>query len=159
MPCEWYEKDGVIIHVNRGRSPGRMMKCRFCNLSYRRADGKLCDFPIGEGRTCDAEMCRSCARTLGKQATDAGGGLKRLNDTIDVCPDHRGKAVAQAGQIRALESPAPGWKPTTNYSAGEHIAVNVRPLKESAGFSTPEQSKLPFDRNPLHNSKGSHETE
>lgn len=101
MPCEWYEKDGVVIHINRGRDRGPRRTCKFCRQPYY--GGKLCDFPVGNGRTCDAEMCDACARTLGAQASDAGSGLKRLNDTIDVCPIHRGKAVAQGGQIRPIE--------------------------------------------------------
>lgn len=88
MPCEWYEKDGAIIHVNRGRG-GRKQECKFCHQKY--SEGKLCDFPIEHGKTCDAAMCKDCARTLGRQETDAGHGLKKLNDTIDVCPIHRGQ--------------------------------------------------------------------
>jgi hypothetical protein len=93
MPCEWYKTaDGVVVHVNRrGASPGRLMKCKFCNYNYRENEGKLCDFPVGNGKTCDAAMCRSCAHPLGAQETDAGSGLKRLGDTIDVCPIHRGQ--------------------------------------------------------------------
>ena len=101
MPCEWYEKDGVVIHINRGRSRGPRRTCKFCHQEYY--GGKLCDFPVAPDRTCDAEMCNECARTIGRQASDAGGGLKRLNDTIDVCPIHRDRAVAQGGQIRAEE--------------------------------------------------------
>jgi hypothetical protein len=97
MPCEWYEKDGVVIHVNRGRG-GRKQECKFCHTKY--SEGKLCDFPVGNGKTCDAEMCNDCARTLGRQHTDAGHGLKRLNDTIDVCPIHRNQAVVAGGKIK-----------------------------------------------------------
>lgn len=97
-PCEWYEKDGVVIHVNRGRSGGQKRHCKFCNSDYRDG-GKLCDFPVGNGRTCDAQMCNECARTLGSQNSDAGGGMKRLGDTIDVCPIHRAQAVVKNGKI------------------------------------------------------------
>jgi len=101
MPCEWYEKDGAVIHVHSSRSRGPKKHCKFCHQDYR--GGKLCDFPVGNDRTCDAEMCNECARTIGRQDSDAGGGLKHLNDTIDVCPIHRDRAVAQGGQIRAEE--------------------------------------------------------
>jgi len=118
MPCEWYKKDGVVIHVNRGRSRGPKRNCKFCHQDYY--GGKLCDFPVGDGRTCDAEMCNECARTLGKQNTEIGSGLKRLNDTIDVCPNHRGHAVVQGGEIR----PAPSMVPRPK----------APPAEESSGF-------------------------
>jgi hypothetical protein len=86
MPCEWYRtQDGTVIHVNRGASGGKKKICRFCRTGKVE---KLCDFPIGHGRTCDAEICASCATTKGTQHTDVGHGLKRLNDTFDVCPIH-----------------------------------------------------------------------
>lgn len=101
MPCEWYEKDGSVIHVNRrGSTKGPRRHCNFCGEDYY--GGKLCDFPVGNGRTCDAQMCDECARTLGSQASDAGNGLKRLGDTIDVCPIHRGKAVVANGAIAEI---------------------------------------------------------
>jgi hypothetical protein len=53
-------------------------------------------FPVGNGRTCDAEMCNNCARMLGSQDTEISGGMKRLGDTIDVCPIHR-NAIVQNG--------------------------------------------------------------
>ncbi len=103
MPCEWYEtSDGGVMHINRGRSPGRRMKCKFCGCDYRESDGKLCDFPVEHGKTCDAAMCPTCAVTVGRQKTDVGAGLKRLNDTIDLCPIHRAKAVATGGKLEAL---------------------------------------------------------
>lgn len=76
------------------------MKCKFCNYNYWEADGKLCDFPIGDGKTCDAAMCKDCARILGTQATDIGHGMKKLNDTIDVCPVHRDQATVTNGVIQ-----------------------------------------------------------
>jgi len=98
MPCEYFKtKDGsfsgVICHSRR---LGRKL-CKFCRQPYR--EGKLCDYPIAEGKTCDAEMCGSCARTLGRQDTEMGGGLIRPNDSIDVCPDHRGKVVMKEGKL------------------------------------------------------------
>jgi hypothetical protein len=99
-PCEWLKTaDGVVMHINRGRGGGRKLVCKFCTRKY--SDGKLCDFPVGNGRTCDAAMCSECARTLGSQDTDIGGGMKRLGDTIDVCPIHRGQATVQGGKIEA----------------------------------------------------------
>jgi hypothetical protein len=88
MPCEWLEKDGTVIHVNRGRSR-KKLTCKFCRAIY--TEGKLCDFPIGHGKTCDAAMCDRCGTTMGVQKTDIGHGMKKLNDTVDYCPIHKGQ--------------------------------------------------------------------
>lgn len=102
MPCEWYKMpDGTVMHVNRGHSTGPKRICKFCGQKYR--EGKLCDFPVGNGRTCDAQMCGGCARTLGAQNSDVGNGMKRLGDTIDVCPIHRGKAMVQGDKLVAVQ--------------------------------------------------------
>lgn len=90
MPCEWYEKDGAIIHINRGRS-GKKQRCKFCGRTYK--EGKLCDYPVGNGKTCDAAMCGDCATTVGRQNTDIGHGMKKLNDTVDLCPIHKGMEI------------------------------------------------------------------
>lgn len=101
MGCEWVEMaDGTVAHFNRGHSRGPKRYCKFCRKDYY--GGKLCDFPLGGGRTCDAEMCDSCARTLGSQDTDIGHDMKRLGDTIDVCPIHRGQALVQSGELKAV---------------------------------------------------------
>jgi len=92
---------GDVIHVNLGRSRGRKKRCGFCRCDYR--DGRLCDFPVGEGRTCDAEMCENCARTLGSQDTAFGAGFKRLGDTIDVCPIHREACKVVNGVLEVRE--------------------------------------------------------
>lgn len=98
MACYWLKSpDGQVIHVNAGRSGGRKKACPFCGVAYR--EGKLCDYPIAEGKTCDAEMCNGCARTLGRQETDIGHGMKRMGDTIDVCPKHRASAVCVGGKL------------------------------------------------------------
>ena len=98
MPCEWLKTaDGTVMHINRGHSRGPKRHCKFCGSHYY--GGKLCDFPVGESRTCDAQMCNECARTLGRGEVQIGAGMTRLNDTIDVCPIHRGKAVVVAGKI------------------------------------------------------------
>lgn len=87
MSCEWLEgPGGSIIHINRGR--GRRKPCPFCKTG---AVSKLCDYPVGNGKTCDAEICDRCTSTLGRQTTEYAPGFKRLNDTIDVCPLHKGK--------------------------------------------------------------------
>jgi hypothetical protein len=81
MPCEWIkdEKTGAIIHINRGRG-GKKKTCPFCK---RGSVSKLCDFPVGNGKTCDAEMCDQCATLRGHY-------------TVDVCPIHKSQAFPEA---------------------------------------------------------------
>jgi hypothetical protein len=90
MPCEWLkdEKTGAVIHINRGRGGGKKKLCPFCKKGWV---SKLCDFPVGNGKTCDAEICDQCATNRGYQNTPYGKGtdLVRLNDTVDVCPIHK----------------------------------------------------------------------
>jgi hypothetical protein len=89
MPCEWLkdEKTGAVIHINRGRG-GKKKQCPFCRRGWV---SKLCDFPVGDGNTCDAEMCDHCATLRGHQNTPYGKGtdLVWLNDTVDLCPIHK----------------------------------------------------------------------
>lgn len=102
MPCEFYKTpNGGVMHIHRSRS-GAKKHCKFCNSIYRAEDGKLCDFPVEHGKTCDAEMCGNCSVTLGYQETDIGAGLKRLGDTIDLCPIHRERAYVLKGGGFAL---------------------------------------------------------
>lgn len=107
MPCEWYRTpDGTLMHIHRSRAGGSF-ECRFCGRRAKREDAKLCDFPLGNGKTCDAQMCAACAVTLGRQETEIGGGMKRVNDTIDVCPIHRSQAMVSGGEVHAeAEAPA-----------------------------------------------------
>lgn len=101
MPCEWLKhKDGTVIHLNVGRGGGKKKLCPFCKTGRV---SKLCDYPLidGNGKTCDAEMCDRCARTLGSGEVRISEELSRLNDTIDVCPLHRGRAVMVEGKIYA----------------------------------------------------------
>jgi hypothetical protein len=60
-------------------APSRPKKCRWC--AYH--GSRLCDFPVGDGKTCDAPMC-------GKHA-------RRIDDKTDYCPDH---AEAADGRTR-----------------------------------------------------------
>jgi hypothetical protein len=96
VPGEFLKFGDSVVHINYGRRPGRRI-CKFCGNPYR--EGRMCDYPIAEGKTCDAAMCAGCSRTLGRQATDIGGGLIRPNDTIDVCPLHRAKVVMKDGKL------------------------------------------------------------
>jgi hypothetical protein len=71
MVCEVVEFDGFRA-ILCGRS--RRQRCKFCGSGY--AD-KLCDFPTGNGRTCDASMCSRCATNIAHE--------------IDYCPQHKGQ--------------------------------------------------------------------
>lgn len=51
---------------------GRRKQCKWCG---RRPVTKLCDYPVGHGRTCDAEMCDECATHIAHET--------------DYCPKHR----------------------------------------------------------------------
>lgn len=98
MGCEWWRMpNGSVMHVNLGHTLGPKRFCKFCRRHYR--GGRECEFPVAEGRTCDAAMCDACATTLGRQETEIGGGLKRMNDTIDVCPIHREHAAVAGGKF------------------------------------------------------------
>jgi hypothetical protein len=101
MPREWLKgPNGENIHLNMERGRGKMMKCKFCRENYRQNEGKLCDFLVGNGKTCDAEMCGACARTLGVQRTKVCDIGHTRSDTIDVCPIHRDQAVVVGGKIQ-----------------------------------------------------------
>lgn len=113
MPCEWLKSpDGTVIHINRGRG-GKVMTCQFCRRRY--TEGKLCDFALGDGKTCDAAMCEQCATTVGGQHSDLGDGFTKLNDTVDYCPNHKGDPAmadnfprTRQGLERALFKKLPG---------------------------------------------------
>lgn len=72
MPCEVYNdpETGATMFIKCGRAPRRI--CKFCRRNYATL---LCDAPIGNGKTCDAPICPTCAISGGP-------------DT-DYCPDHR----------------------------------------------------------------------
>lgn len=87
-PCEWLQgPNGETVHINYGRGGKKPKPCSFC---HKRPTSKLCDYPVGDGKTCDAGMCDQCATRQGYQDTPVGtSGLKRMNDTVDLCPDHK----------------------------------------------------------------------
>ena len=59
---------GVIV-CTRGRY---IAKCQVCK---KRPHTKLCDFPRGDGRTCDKKLCDGCAVVVNKEP--------------DYCPEHK----------------------------------------------------------------------
>lgn len=62
---------GGLVHLlYDGEGPGLPLVCHLCGLC---ADF-LCDFPIGEGVTCDRPMCSKCRCNVGEE--------------LDYCPPH-----------------------------------------------------------------------
>lgn len=58
MPCEAVKlPGGGYAMINRPNRPAR--PCSVCKRKVREA--KLCDFPVGKGKTCDAALCEACA--------------------------------------------------------------------------------------------------
>jgi len=70
MTCELHkDENGQVNKIVCRRGPPR---CYFCG----KPSTKLCDFPTGTGLgTCDAQMCVSCATTVGPN--------------LDYCPTHK----------------------------------------------------------------------
>lgn len=69
-------------HINLGRK--HVGVCVFCLKldRLRQLAGKLCDFPLGHGKTCSAPICDKHATKGGKD--------------IDYCPDHKSAAPQKA---------------------------------------------------------------
>jgi hypothetical protein len=75
MPCRPVYHDGKAVGFACGR--GGPQTCKFCMKTNRhRPVTKLCDFPVGQGRTCDAGMCSDCAT--------------KIREEVDYCPVHKG---------------------------------------------------------------------
>jgi hypothetical protein len=74
----WIDMPGgghAHILCSRGR---RSKRCPTCSTGYVE---KLCDFPVGNGKTCDAGMCGRCATAIANE--------------VDYCPKHKGQIPAQ----------------------------------------------------------------
>ena len=70
MPCErLVGSDGSVIMIcSRGRKP--VTPCYYCGKPMT----SLCDYPVGEGKTCDRPMCNKCKTKIGPD--------------LDVCQEH-----------------------------------------------------------------------
>jgi len=53
-----------------GSRRGRRARCEFCKNPH----AKLCDYEVASGKTCDAKICASCAKSIGPDR--------------DLCPRH-----------------------------------------------------------------------
>ncbi len=75
MPCKLMTlPDGSRAIVCMGNRPRR--RCPFCRRNWATL---LCDFPLANGKTCDARICEECAEHVGPDR--------------DHCPNHKGKEV------------------------------------------------------------------
>lgn len=71
---------GILCGGHRSRK-----RCSWCGRGY--AD-KLCDFPVGRDKTCDAPICNRCATSVGEDR--------------DYCPKHKdAKLPAVQGSLFA----------------------------------------------------------
>jgi hypothetical protein len=78
MACTFVrDGNGLGMMVCGSRQPQR--PCKFCGGGGKVE--KLCDFPIGAKKTCDAGMCAKCATSVGPDR--------------DFCPKHKGMQPAQ----------------------------------------------------------------
>jgi hypothetical protein len=79
MPCiEQRIPGGVAIYCTRGR-PTRRASCYACKAPHE----ALCDWPVGDGKTCYRKLCRE------HRAWQGGD--------VDYCPEH---AVLAAKAVR-----------------------------------------------------------
>jgi hypothetical protein len=70
MPCHTFQNDGTTYHVKTSRYGGD--KCDYCD---RYSAHRLCDYPVGNGETCDVRMCDYCTFNGGRN--------------LDYCKEHR----------------------------------------------------------------------
>lgn len=78
MACEVHQDDqGPVTMILCGRD--RRQRCKFCHDGYVT---KLCDFPVGKDKTCDAGMCTRCATNIAHE--------------VDYCPIHKNRKPAAA---------------------------------------------------------------
>ena len=86
MPCNTYKSpDGKLsmIICTRGQ---RSKPCHICGSPST----GLCDYPIGNGKTCDKPMCNDCRNTIG--------------DNLDVCQEHNNpRDIAITKEVNGYE--------------------------------------------------------
>ncbi len=71
MPCDFHRsEDGSLIYVICSRGARQTPPCHYCG----KPSTTLCDYPMGNGKTCDKAMCNNCKTHIGRD--------------LDVCKDH-----------------------------------------------------------------------
>ena len=61
MPCSWIRlPNGTIVHIRH--SNPRRRRCRFCS----QWSTQLCDFPMGNGKTCGSPCCAQHSVRIGE---------------------------------------------------------------------------------------------
>jgi len=62
MPCEFFRSsDGSIVGVMCSRGRRQVKPCYICGKPHT----SLCDYPVGDGNTCDRPMCDKCRTMIG----------------------------------------------------------------------------------------------
>jgi hypothetical protein len=110
MTCEHVNLGGGV-HALIRRPAERARKCSVCKVSTK--EPRLCDFPIGGGKSCDKVLCRACARPAptSKSAPD-------VYETLEIIA--REKKVSLAWVVREAAEKYIGDKwPLFNPKAGE----------------------------------------
>lgn len=68
---EWHRlPDGTVVHIDYSGPRPKAKPCKVCG----RPSTLLCDYPLLDGRSCDACLCRRCA--------------VRIDADRDYCPSH-----------------------------------------------------------------------
>ena len=72
MACNFvYGPDGKTQMVICTKGSVKIQYCDFCGSPFADA---LCDYPIGDGKTCDRKLCSKCRAHVGMNT--------------DLCPKH-----------------------------------------------------------------------
>jgi hypothetical protein len=74
FPIEFFHRMKSGIKIKGWICGSGIRACAFCGKEAE----FFCDFPIGDGRTCDLPLCRDCKTHREDIGTD-----------IDYCPHHR----------------------------------------------------------------------
>ncbi|EIA0803379.1 hypothetical protein K6327_000888 [Vibrio vulnificus] len=97
MPCKVIRQDGEAIGFMCGSFSDEdinLVSCSECDDNYPSAQF-LCDYPVGNDKTCDRVLCKQCAVTVGpnmhycpshhkewKEFQNSGEGKKQVLNAI-----------------------------------------------------------------------------
>jgi hypothetical protein len=99
MPCVQIIEDGIAIGFvcGSGCEDIHLNKCTECGNNWPEAEF-LCDYPVGDDKTCDRVLCKSCSKLVGRD--------------MHYCPTHWGEyqeyKSSEKGNEKILESIAAG---------------------------------------------------